>query len=127
MNTIQLTGRLVADPAYKELADNQHVTELRLAVEGMGRGARDRAGYINVTSWVMSQRAADTLAKGWLVAVEGRLQHEVYEKDGEKRSAYRVIGHVEFLSRPRGDQENGATPAEEDVPVGVSADEDIPF
>lgn len=126
MNTIQLTGRLVADPTYKEISDDQHVTELRLAVEGMGRGGRDEPGYINVTSWDMSQRAAETLGQGWLVAVAGRVQHEVYEKDGQKRSAYSVIGHVEFLARPRNTNDHSTEDQTADLePAGV--DDDIPF
>jgi single-strand DNA-binding protein len=102
VNSIQLTGRLVADPTGKELPDSAYVCEMRLAVDGMGRGGRDQAGYVDVHSFGESGKAAaKVLTKGWLVAVAGRLQHEVYEKDGQKRSAYRVIGHVEFLAAPR--------------------------
>ena len=124
MNTIQLTGRLVADPTFKQLDDNKHVTELRLAVEGMGRGGRNEAGYINVASWDMTQRAADTLGKGWLVAVEGRLQHDIYEKDGAKRSAYSVIGHVDFLARPRNSSDADQDGAENQ---DAADSDDIPF
>jgi single-strand DNA-binding protein len=105
VNNIQLTGRLVANPAGKQLPDSSYVCEIRIAVDGMGRGARDETGYIDVHSYGESGKAAArVLTKGWLVAVSGHLQHEVYEKDGQKRSAYRVIGHVEFLTAPR----NGA-------------------
>ena len=38
---IQLTGRLVTDPAGKELPDSSYVCEMRLAVDGMGRGGRN--------------------------------------------------------------------------------------
>jgi hypothetical protein len=40
---IQLTARLAQEPAYRELpgTDGKHVTELRLAVKGMGSGDRD--------------------------------------------------------------------------------------
>ena len=108
MNNIQLTGRLVANPAGKELPDSGYVCEMRIAVDGMGRGGRDQAGYVDVHSFGESAKAAaKVLSKGWLVAVSGRLQHEVYEKDGQKRSAYRVIGYVEFLAAPR----NGAVDA----------------
>lgn len=124
MNTIQLTGRLVADPIFKQLDDNKHVTELRLAVEGMGRGGRNEAGYVNVASWDMTQRAADTLGKGWLVAVEGRLQHDIYEKDGAKRSAYSVIGHVDFLARPRNSSDSDQDGAEDQA---ADDSDDIPF
>ena len=48
MNNIQLTGRLVADPAGKELPDSGYVCEMRIAVDGMGRGGRDQAGYVDV-------------------------------------------------------------------------------
>ena len=45
--------------------------------------------------------AARTLTKGWLVAVGGRLQHDTWEQDGQKRSKHLVVGHVEFLAAPR--------------------------
>ena len=127
MNRSTLTGRLVADPTFKELpGDNgAHVTEMRIAVDGMGRGGRDQAGYIDVHSFDMSAKAAETLAKGWLVAVDGRIQHEAYEKDGQKRSSYRIIGHVEFLAAPRNSQDTSAE--SEDWREEVPADQDIPF
>jgi single-strand DNA-binding protein len=110
---INCTGRLVADATLKELPGNGgSVCEVRIAVDGLGRGGRDQAGYIDVHSYGDSGKAAaKILSKGWLVAVNGRLQHEVYERDGQKRSAYRVIGHVEFLAAPRS---NGDTQSNDD-------------
>ena len=58
MNNIQLTGRLVADPAGKELPDSGYVCEMRIAVDGMGRGGRDQAGYVDVHSFGESAKAA---------------------------------------------------------------------
>ena len=98
----------------QELPDSGYVCEMRLAVDGMGRGGRDQAGYVDVHSFGESAKAAArVLSKGWLVAVSGRLQHEVYEKDGQKRSAYRVIGHVEFLAAPRNGAGDGAQEGED--------------
>ena len=72
MNNIELTGRLVADPAGKELPDSGYVCEMRIAVDGMGRGGRDQAGYVDVHSFGESAKAAaKVLSKGWLVAVAG--------------------------------------------------------
>jgi single-strand DNA-binding protein len=102
VNNIQLTGRLVADPAGKELPDSGYVCEMRIAVDGMGRGARDETGYIDVHSYGESGKAAArVLTKGWLVAVAGRLQHDTWQQDGQKRSKHLVVGHVEFLAAPR--------------------------
>lgn len=110
MNSYQATGRLVADPVGKELSETGYVCELRIAVDGMARSGRDETGYIDVHSFGESGKAAArVLSKGWLVAVDGRLQHETWEQDGQKRTTYRVIGHVEFLAAPkngRGEQED---------------------
>jgi single-strand DNA-binding protein len=71
----QATGRLVADPVGKDLPDDRYVCELRIAVDGMGRGGRGETGYIDVHSYGESGKAAArVLAKGWLVAVDGRLE-----------------------------------------------------
>jgi single-strand DNA-binding protein len=112
VNNIQLTGRLVADPAGKELPDSGYVCEMRIAVDGMGRGARDETGYIDVHSYGESGKAAArVLTKGWLVAVAGRLQHDTWQQDGQKRSKHLIVGHVEFLAAPR-----NASAASDDEP-----------
>jgi single-stranded DNA-binding protein len=105
MNNYQLTGRLTTDPTYRDLpGDNSgHVVELRLAVRGLGKGARDAVDYIDVESYTMSEKGAETIAKGWLVAVSGRLEAQHWEKDGQKHNTFRVIAEdVEFLTASRG-------------------------
>ena len=125
MNNIQLTGRLAQEPAYRTLpgTDGKHVTELRLAVKGMGAGDRDAVGYIDVVSYTMTEKAAQTIGTGWLVAVAGRLEHQTWEKDGQKRGKHRVIAsRVEFLAAPRnGDSEPDITEFE------PAAEDDVPF
>ena len=100
--------------------------ELTLAVQGMGRGGRDEVGYIDVHSYGDAGAAvARTLSKGWLVAVSGRVQQDRWEQDDQKRSKHLIVGHVEFLARPRGTAE---PVNEEDLAaVGADPDEDIPF
>ena len=100
MNSISLTGRLTQDPELRTLPTGSTVCRLRLAVNGMGRGGRDETGYINVSAFGNAgEAAARVLTKGWLVAVDGRLQ---------------------FLAAPRG--ENGNEPAT----VGAGETEEEP-
>jgi single-strand DNA-binding protein len=101
MNHITLTGRLVDEPVLRELADGGAVCRLRLAVDGMAPGRE--TGYVNVTEFGKSGEAsARVLAKGWLVAVEGRLEHQRWQTDaGENRHDYAIIGRVEHLAAPR--------------------------
>jgi single-strand DNA-binding protein len=51
------------------------------------------------------EAAAEYLSKGWLVAVDGRLEYGEWESEGTKRHDYTIVGNVEFLSAPRPAQE----------------------
>lgn len=110
MNTITLTGRLTKDPEVRELETGTTVCQLRLAVDGLGRNRE--TGYIDVASFGAGAAAAGrTLTKGWLVAVDGRLEHREWQTDqGDTRQAYQVVGHVEFLAAPRSDNEAAREP-----------------
>jgi single-strand DNA-binding protein len=100
-NHIHLTGRLTQDPVLKGQENGNPVCQLRLAVDGMSPGRE--TGFINVATFgAPGEAAARTLSKGWLVAVDGRLQQQSWDQDGERRSTYAVVGSVEFLAAPRG-------------------------
>jgi len=109
VNRIICTGRLTKDPELRQVSEEMNVCQLRLAVDGMGRGRE--VGYVNVAVFgAGGEAAAKVLAKGWLVAVDGRLEYGEWETEGgEKRHDYSVVGNVEFLTAPK--------PAEEPAPV----------
>ena len=66
---IQLTGRLTRDPELVQL-ETGSVCRIRLAIENMGR---NETGYIDVSTFGKAgEAAARVIAKGWLVAVDGR-------------------------------------------------------
>jgi single-strand DNA-binding protein len=101
INKLICTGRLTKDPELRTVSDDMKVCQLRLAVDGMGR--LREVGYVNVAVFGKAGEAANQyLAKGWLVAVDGRLEYGEWESDGgEKRHDYSVVGNVEFLTAPR--------------------------
>jgi single-strand DNA-binding protein len=108
INKCICTGRLTKDPELRKISEEMSVCQLRIAVDGMGRGRE--VGFINVSVFGKAGEAADEyLAKGWLVAVDGRLEYGEWETDGGKRHDYSVVGNVEFLTAPK--------PAEEPEPV----------
>src|SRR5450759_222566 len=88
INKYVCTGRLTRDPELRSLPSGTTVCELRIAVDGMGRGYE--VGYLNVSVFGNGgAAAAEHLSKGWLVAVEGRLEFAEWETDGgEKRHDY---------------------------------------
>ena len=121
MNSINVTGRLTRDPELRTLPNGTSVCDMRLAVDGLGRN--NETGYIDVASFGASaEAAARILTQGWLVAVDGRLEYREWESDDVKRSAYSVVGRVEFLAAPRGADENAP-----DAQAAAPQTEDIPF
>ncbi|MGA2453657.1 MAG: single-stranded DNA-binding protein [Solirubrobacteraceae bacterium] len=117
MNNYTATGRLAKDPELRELPDGTAVCEFPLAVEGLAY-SNDKVGYIDVTCFgAGGAAAARVLTKGWLVAVDGRLQYNDWEpREGEKRRDWEVIGHVEFLAAPKG---QGAQSSEQPEPAAA--------
>jgi single-stranded DNA-binding protein len=89
----------------------------------MGAGSRNAVGFIDAVSYTMTEKAAGTISKGWLIAVTGRLEHETWERDSVSRSKHRVVSdRVEFLVAPRSaDSELGISESE------PTEDADIPF
>lgn len=114
INSYTCTGRLTRDPELRALPSGTSVCELRLAVDGMGRNRE--VGYINVSVFgAGGEAAARVLNKGWLVAVDGRLQFGEWDtEEGSKRHDYTVVGNVEFLAAPRSSSEE-VEPAREAV------------
>jgi single-strand DNA-binding protein len=99
MHSVQLTGRLTRDPELVQL-ETGSVCRIRLAIENMGR---NETGYVDVSTFGKAgEAAARVLSKGWLVAVDGRLDYRQWvADDGANRSAIGVVGNVEFLAAPR--------------------------
>ncbi len=111
INKIICSGRFTKAPEMRALPSGTSVCALRLAVDGMGRGRE--VGYIYVSVFGKAgEAAAEYLKKGWLVAVDGRLEYGEWDNDGAKRHDYNVVGNVEFLTAPRPVEEPAAGASE---------------
>ncbi len=134
MNNVVLIGRLTRDPDVRYTSTQLAIARFSLAIDrGKDREGNDRGA--DFPSVVVFGKQAENceryLAKGKLVAIQGRIQTGSYEKDGRKIYTTEVVAErVKFLEwgdSPHG--EHVATPSQDGIPEGFQAieDEDIPF
>ncbi|HVH31267.1 MAG TPA: single-stranded DNA-binding protein [bacterium] len=135
LNRIILIGRLTRDPELRYVPSGQPVASFTLAVDRpfvnqQGERATD---FIDIVAWrKLAEQVTQHLAKGRLVAVEGRLQIRSYEtQDGQKRKVAEVVADaVRFLDRKGTTSPEPASPETAEVgteAAGPGPQEDVPF
>jgi single-strand DNA-binding protein len=110
VNKVQIIGRLGRDPELRYAANGMPIANLRIATD---ESYIDRAGNkVDRTEWhtvVLFQKAAENaanyLAKGSLVYVEGSLQTRKWQdQQGQDRYSTEIKGHtIKFLDRKKQD------------------------
>lgn len=129
LNKVLLIGNLTKDPDKPREAGSSVVTDLRIAVSDKfstrDGEQKERTLFIDVVAWGrLAENCAKYLEKGRSIFVEGRLELDEWEKDGEKRQKYRVVANnIQFL--PRGGERpqniEGDSEGEDSRPAGSSA------
>lgn len=134
MNTINITGRLTADPELKTTQSGISVCVYNLAVKRPK--VKDTTDFLPVVSW---RQGAEYLAKyghkGDMVAVSGTLTARSWEdKDGNKRISYEIVSDtVELVGGSRSESTNAnvtpmpTNPQPQQQEFVVIGDEDLPF
>ncbi len=115
LNKVMIIGNLTADPEVRTTPRGTSLTELRLAVNrvmsGQGEGERrEETTFLDVTCWGRTgEIAAQYLAKGRPVFIEGRLQQDSWEdkQTGQRRSRIRIVAENLQLLGGRGDAPQG--------------------
>lgn len=103
MNKAILIGRLTRDPELRYTSSNRAVCSFTVAIDrpftNQASGQRE-ADFINVVAWDRTgENVGKYMAKGRLIAVEGRIQTRNYENN-EGRRVYVtevVASNVQFL------------------------------
>ena len=110
MNSINIVGRLTADPELRRTQDGTAVCTYSLAVKRPK--VKDTTDFIECVTW---RQGAEYLSqyghKGNVVAVSGSLQIRSWtDKDGNKRKTAEVVtDSVELLSSNRNSEASGTT------------------
>lgn len=111
-NKAFLIGRLTRDPEMKVTLSGITVTRFTIAVDRIKRrdGGESVTDFIRVVAWRrLAEICGQYMKKGKLVEVDGRLQIESYERDGETRTSAEVIAeNVQML--------DWGTPDESQIP-----------
>ena len=99
MNSINIVGRLTADPELRRTGDNTAVCSISVAVKRPR--VKDTTDFIECVVWRQSAEYLHQYGhKGDVVAVSGSLQARTWkDKEGNNRKAWEVVAEsVELLS-----------------------------
>ena len=130
MNSVQLTGRLTADPELKTTNSGIEVISFQIAVD---RGFKDKDGnkatdFLPITAWRGTAAfIAKYFKKGDGIGVVGRIESRKYQdSDGKNRTSYDIIAeNVEFpLSKRSESTEQMSCSANINADA---SDDDLPF
>lgn len=97
LNRITLTGNLGQDPDFKYFESGACITTFSLAVKRYDSKIKE-----DVTDWFTVKtfsKLGEYLKQGIRVAVDGKLQTDTWEKDGEKKkSVYVFADFIQILT-----------------------------
>ena len=102
-NKVILMGNVTRDPELRRLDSGTSVCDIGVAVNEVWKdkdgNQREQTTFVDVVAWArQAETCAEYLRKGSPVLIDGRLQLDEWEKDGEKRSKLRVrADRVQFL------------------------------
>ena len=137
INNCTLVGRLVRDIELRYIPGNgTPVGNFTIAVdrEFATKDGKKETDFIDIQVWgKAAENCANYIGKGSLVAIQGSIRVEKYEKDGERRTFTKINANkVQFLESKKDKQGNSFTPSFN--PTGLNADDfeaitdnDIPF
>ena len=119
LNRVQLIGRLGKDPETRYTPTGKKVTTFSVAVGKKWRSAegeqKEATDWFNIEAWGrLGEISQSYLGKGRLVFIEGRLQTDQYEQDGEKRYFTKVVvQNLQILDRKQEEEELISDPVDE--------------
>ena len=139
---ITIEGRVVDDPELRFTPSGLALAKFRLVASSRkkndaGEWVDDKTLWIDATCWrQLAENVAESIGKGDLVTVVGRLQTESWEnKEGEKRSkisvtADSVAASLQFRTIKHGEgrpaRSSGGSGSSESDPWASSAPDDEP-
>ncbi len=110
LNRVQLIGNLGKDPEVRYTPTGTKVCTFSMAVNRRWKGrdgtAKEATDWFNIEVWgKLGEVCQQYLHKGSLAFIEGRLQTDRYEHEGETRYFTKVIARSMQMLDPKPDEE----------------------
>jgi single-strand DNA-binding protein len=95
-NRIILIGRLTREPEIRFATSGTQIASFSLAVD---RGKDNETDFVNIVAFGKTAEFIENyMTKGRLILVDGQLRIEKYEKNGETKTAAKVVANnVRFM------------------------------
>jgi len=122
LNKVFLMGNLTRDPELKYTPQGTAVCDFAIAINEKFKAKdgswQEKVHFIDIQAWArQAETCGEYLKKGRPVFVEGRLQQDRWEQDGQKRNKIRVNAlRVMFLGGPGGGPPAGGAPEAAEAP-----------
>lgn len=132
-----VTGRLSNDPKFFGEGDKRRA--VFTVAFNRGRGEKRRSTFVDCIAWGRMAEFMQSFAKGTGISVQGDLETDSWEKDGQKRSRLQVnVNHITattvFGNPGGGNAEQGGSggvtsgKGSDEVTIGGEGDSaEIPF
>ena len=93
MNKVIMMGRLTRDPEVRYSNDNKAVANFTLAVDRRFKrdGDPDADFFFCTAFGKIAEFAEKYLKKGTKIVLDGHLQNDTYEKDGQKKTTTKIM------------------------------------
>ena len=128
INTVVLVGRLTRDSELKYSTSGFPICTFSLAVNDSkkeGDAWKEFAHFFDCT--LLGKRGealSQYLTKGQKVAIQGKLQQDRWEKDGQKRSKVKIlVNDIELIGGKKAETDGDG----ENTPPENNFEDDIPF
>ena len=111
-NKVILLGNLTRDPELKYTQGGQAIAKFGLAVSRkytQNGETKEQVCFVDITAWGRTAEIVNEYAKkGKPILVEGRLDYQTWEKDGQKRSKHEVVAeNIQLLGARDGASAGG--------------------
>lgn len=118
INKVLISGNLTRDPELRATSAGTQVLSFGIAVNDRRRNSQtgeweDHPNFIDCTMYgPRAEGISHLIFKGSKVAIEGKLRHTSWEKEGHHRSKIEVVvDEIEFMSRDARGHEADDAPA----------------
>ena len=131
MNRILINGFLGRDAESIASKSGLELTKLSVADTYKDKAGKETTSWFSVTAFGKVAVGAKGLPKGTKVVVDGRMEESSYEKDGEKKKAWKVLANsiaVDVIARgASGGTVTPDAPRVEQELDKLASDMEIPF